>query len=371
MNAKLYEKITILLFCGFLAMMSVLYWVLPLQEFSETEKRQLAQFPTFSWETLTSGQFGSEIETFMADHMPGRSFFVGVGAYYDLLSGRQVTKDIYLAKGNRLVEAPAVWNQDQIDKNMKYINKFAEKLEVPVDLMVIPSAGFMAQDGIYGLHEQYRDPEIIQAIYGQAMENIRTVDILSVFQGEANPANLYYRTDHHWTSYGAYRAYCTYASHTGKEPVNMESFRVTAYDGFRGSTYSRSALWLTPAEPIETWQGSNLTVTIGENTYQSAFFPARLEEADMYTVFLDGNQAMVRIRNEANTGKGKLLVIRDSYANCIGPMLAESYEEVIMMDLRYYKLSISALCRSEGISNVLIMYSLSNFMTDSNFPFLR
>ena len=115
----------------------------------------------------------------------------------------------------------------------------------------------------------------------------------------------------------------------------------------------------------------DLTVTIGENTYQSAFFPARLEEADMYTVFLDGNQAMVRIRNEANTGKGKLLVIRDSYANCIGPMLAESYEEVIMMDLRYYKLSISALCRSEGISNVLIMYSLSNFMTDSNFPFLR
>ena len=307
----------------------------------------------------------------MADHMPGRNFFVGVGAYYELLTGRQVTKDIYLAEGDRLVEAPAAWDQAQIDKNMKYVNKFAEKLEVPVDLMVIPSAGFMLQDSIYGLHGQYRDPDMIQAIYGQAAEGIRTVDILSAFQSEADPARLYYRTDHHWTSYGAYQAYRTYAHHVSKEPVSRDSFRVTAYDGFRGSTYSRSALWLTPAEPIEVWQGSSLTVTIGENTFNSAFFPARLEEADMYTVFLDGNQAMVRIRNEVNAGKGKLLVIRDSYANCIGPMLAESYEEVIMVDLRYYKMSISGLCQSEGVSNVLIMYSLSNFMTDANFPFLR
>ena len=91
----------------------------------------------------------------------------------------------------------------------------------------------------------------------------------------------------------------------------------------------------------------------------------------MYTVYLDGNQPLVRIRNEANIGKGKLLVIRDSYANCIGPMLAESYEEVIMVDLRYYKLPISDLCQTEGVSNVLVMYSLSNFMTDANFPFLR
>ena len=100
-------------------------------------------------------------------------------------------------------------------------------------------------------------------------------------------------------------------------------------------------------------------------------YEERLEELDKYTVYLDGNQAMVCIRNEANAGKGKLLVIRDSYANCIGPMLAESFEEVIMVDLRYYKKSISDLCQSEGISNVLIMYSLSNFMTDANFPFLR
>ena len=91
----------------------------------------------------------------------------------------------------------------------------------------------------------------------------------------------------------------------------------------------------------------------------------------MYTVYLDGNQPIVRITNPANAGKGKLLVIRDSYANCIGPMLVESYEEVVMIDLRYYKQSISAMVEAEGIDNVLVMYSIGNFMTDGNLPYLR
>ena len=212
---------------------------------------------------------------------------------------------------------------------------------------------------------------MIAAIYAQAENAIRCMDILSVYKAETDPAALYYRTDHHWTSYGAYQAYATYMAHVGMDAISADNFRIETHGGFRGSTYSRSALWLTPAETLEIWHGSDLAVTIGENTYDSAFFPARLQEADMYTVYLDGNQPLVRIRNEANVGKGKLLVIRDSYANCIGPMLAESFEEVIMVDLRYYKMPISQLCADEGVSNVLVMYSLSNFMTDSNFPYLR
>lgn len=371
MKAKLHEKIIVILFCGFLAVMSVLYWALPAQNFSELEKRELAQFPVFSWETLTSGQFGSEIETYMADHMPGRNFFVGVGAYYDLLSGRQSTKDIYLAAGNRLLEAPAPWNAEQIEKNMKYVNKLAQKLAIPVDLMVIPSAGFINQESIRGLHSQYQDEEMIQSIYGMAADGLRCIDMLSAYRQEADVSKLYYRTDHHWTSYGAYKGYAAYMAAIGGQAVAENAFQVTAHDGFRGSTYTRSALWLTPAEAVELWKGSNLTVTIGENTYDSAFFPARLQETDMYTVFLDGNQPLVRIRNEANVGKGKLLVVRDSYGNCVGPMLAESFEEVILVDLRYYRMPVSAICESEGITNVLVMYSLSNFMTDANFPFLR
>lgn len=370
-KAKFHEKLTVGLFCGFLAVMLILYCVLPKATFSETEKRELAEAPVLTWESLTSGQFGADIETYMADHMPGRNFFVGLGAYYDLLSGRQVSKDIYLAEGGRLVEAPAEFNSAQLEKNMKYINKLAENLEIPVDLMIVPSAGYILQDSILGLHDDYLDEEIIAHIYAQAGSNVNTVDLLQLYQNHDAPENLYYRTDHHWTSRGAYEAYRAYQAAVGGQSAETDRFQIETHNGFLGSTYSRSALWLTKGEPIELWRGSDLTVTIGETMYDSAFFMDRLQEADMYTVFLDGNQPMVSIRNEANAGKGKLLIIRDSYANCIGPMLAESYEEVVMIDLRYYRLPASQLCQTEGFDRVLILYSLGNFTSDSNFPFLR
>lgn len=371
MKAKFHEKLTVGLFCGFLAVMLVLYCVLPKAAFSETEKRQLAETPILTWETLTSGQFGADMETYMADHMPGRNFFVGLGAYYDLLSGRQVSKDIYLADGGRLVEAPAKFDTAQLEKNMKYINKLAESLQIPVDLMIVPSAGYILEDSISGLHNEYVDAEIIAHIYGLAGSEVNTVDLLQLYQNHEAAEKLYYRTDHHWTSCGAYEAYRAYQAAVGGQSAEVGSFQVETHEGFLGSTYSRSALWLTKSETIELWRGSDLTVTVGEKNYNSAFFMDRLQEADMYTVFLDGNQPIVRIRNEANVGKGKLLVIRDSYANCIGPMLAESYEEVVMIDLRYYRLPASQLCAQEGFDRVLILYSLSNFTTDSNFPFLR
>ena len=364
MKAKLHEKIIIGLFCGFLAVMSVLYWALPQQDFSETEKRQLAEFPKLSWESLSTGEFGGLIETYMADHMPGRSFFVGVGAYFDLFTGRQISKDIYTAKGDRLVEVPAIWNQAQIDKNMKYINKFSEKLEIPVDLMVIPSAGWA------GEYPEYPDTEILERIADQAGESVKVLDMQPVFAGKPE---LYYRTDHHWTSAGAYGAYVSYMEQTGKTYRAEADFRKEILTGcFRGSTYSRSALWLTPAEDLELWHGSeNLTVTNGETEgeHSGVFYRERLEEADKYTVFLDGNHSVVRIHNPE--GEGKLLVVRDSYANCLGCFLAESYAEVVLIDLRYYRTPVSQLIQQESFDNILICYSLSNFLTDKNLVWLK
>ncbi len=100
---RLDQWLTTVGFCAFLGIMSILFFVLPKQEMSETEKRVLEKAPEFSWENLTSGKLGSDIESYMADHVPGRDFFVGLHNYTELLSGRQVTKDIYLAEGDRLV----------------------------------------------------------------------------------------------------------------------------------------------------------------------------------------------------------------------------------------------------------------------------
>ncbi len=374
MKTRKSDILTCVLFCGFLAAVLVLFLTLPRQEFSEKEKRYLADTPRLTWQNLASGQFGEEIETYLADHVPGRDFFVGLSAYYDLLSNRQVTKEVYRAEGDRLVEPPVAWNPAAAQTNMNAINNFAETIGQSVDLMLVPSAGFCLEDTIEGLADPYNDSQIIRDIYALAGETVNTVDLIAAFTEAQDPGALFYRTDHHWTSLGAYAAYKGYMEQLGRDYLIRDAFTVESYDGFYGSNYSRSGLWLTKGENVELWNaGGNFTVTNGESEEVSndLFYRQRLEELDKYTVYLDGNHSLVRIENPAGEGKGKLLVIRDSYANCLGTFLAHSYETVVLVDLRYYKNPISELVAAEDFTDVLVTYSLGNFMTDTNMIFLR
>ncbi len=374
MKTKKSDILLCVLFCGFLFGMFALYLLLPQKEFSEKEKRYLAERPVLTWDTLLSGAFSEDVETYLADHIPARDFFVGLSAYYDLLTNRQVTKDVYTAEGDRLVEAPKLWDEKTAQKNMNAINRFAESIGKNIDLMIVPSAGYILQDTIYGLKDPYADREMIDKIYAMAKENVVCRDIVSVYEGDADKQSLYYRTDHHWTSRGAYLAYKTYMQKLGRDYLSESAFTVERHDGFYGSTYARSALWLYPSERIELWKtDAALTVRNGESkdAHSGVFYTERLQELDKYTVYLDGNHSTVRIDNPEAAGKGKLLVIRDSYANCLGTFLANSYETVVLVDLRYYKLAVSELLAQEEFDDILVCYSLGNFMTDTNMIWLR
>ena len=373
MKTKKTDIVYCALFCGFLAVMLVLFLVLPKTDFSEKEKRYLQESPELSWNNVLSGQYGEDVESYIADHVPGRDFFVGLSAYYDLLSGRQVAKDIYAAQGDRLVEAPVKQDQEAIRRNMSFINAFAEKTGAQVDLMIVPSAGYINRNAVRGLADPYRDDAILQVIYQEAGANVRPVELLSVFEGAEDPEDLYYRTDHHWTSLGAYTAYERYMDFLGREKADRDAFKVERTGGFYGTTYARSGLWLTKSEDVELWKTDGAFTVTNENgtPHEGLFYEERLQELDKYTVYLDGNHSLVTIENPENAGKGSLLVIRDSYANCLGTFLAHSYERVVLVDLRYYKQPVSELLAAGEFSDVLVCYSLSNFMTDANFPWLK
>lgn len=362
MPVKKSELLTVIFFCAFLCAVFLCYLLLPKEHYSQLEKRYLSEAPSLSWESLTSGDWGEDVEAYLADHMPGRNFFVGLNAYFDLCTGRQAAKDIWVTQ-DRLVEAPVSQNNAIITGNMNAINKFAESLGRSVDLAIVPSAGWAT--GTAG----YNDEAIIHHIYQQAGAGVTALDMTGVFAGQPD---RFYRTDHHWNSAGAYAAYCFYMDRLGRERVGEDAFSVTSGGTFYGSTYSRSGLWLTGGEDIALWNSdSSLTVTNGENQepHAGVFYPERLEEADKYTVFLDGNHSIVRIQNP--DADGKLLVIRDSFGNSLGCFLAESYGEVVLVDLRYYKQPISQLVQQEGFEDILVCYSIGNFLTDTNLLFLR
>lgn len=372
MKAKKDDLLICVLFCAFLGIMSLLFFFGPKSEFSQLEKRYLAEFPELTWESLTSGKFGEDMESYMADHIPGRDFFVGLQAYYERFLGQQVSKDIYVAGGDRLVEAPVRWDPAAAEKNMSAINAFSDSLGKKVDFMLVPSAGWACQEDILGLSDPYEDEKIIENIYAMAGERLNCLELTGLFRQAEAP--LYYRTDHHWNSLGAYTAYEAYMQALGRPCRAKEDFTVETAEGFFGSTYSRSALWLTPPEELELWTGSpNITVQNGESQelHQGVFYRQRLEELDKYTVYLDGNHSTVRIENPDAVGRGTLLVVRDSYSNCLGAFLAESYETVILVDLRYYKQPVSELIARENADDVLICYSIGNFLTDANIIWLR
>ena len=356
-----HNVVGIVLFCGFLFAMAAGY-LLPSVDFSEMEKRYLAEAPDFTWKSVFSGDWTSQAEDYLTDHVPGRNLFVGVNAYLELLAGRQKLKDVWLEDG-RLIEAPVDPSETAIAGNMAAINRFADSLQQPVHLMVVPSAGWA------GGTAEYRDSEALDRIYAAAGDHVVPIPVEEVFRGKPE---LYYRTDHHWTSSGAYLGYAAAARAMGRDYPSADAFTVTEVPGFQGSTYSRSALWLTPPESIELWQGSDdLTVTneASEVPHDGIFYRERLEGADKYTVFLDGNHALVRIRNPEQ--QGKLLVIRDSYSNCLGGFLAESYGEVVLADLRYYRQPLSQLAAQEQFDSILVCYSCANFLTDTNIVLMR
>lgn len=257
---------------------------------------------------------------------------------------------------------------------MELIRKFAEAADIPVQLTIVPSSGWASGRNIPGLVETYQDAEIIKDIYALAGDGVQTIDIVSVFQETGQPGDLYYKTDHHWNSLGAYTTYRAYMELLGKSYRRQEDYRIETIPDFYGSTHSRSALWLTPGDSLELWHGGEQISVMHEEqdtSHHGVFFRERLEESDEYTVFLDGNHSLVQVDNADCAGQGKLLVIRDSFSNCLGGFLAESYETVVLADLRYYKKAISDLLREDTYDQVLVCYSLSNFLEDDNIVWLR
>lgn len=372
MTRKKSDLIICICFCAVLAVLLGLYLLLPKEDYSAHEKRYLAQRPALTFRSVTSGDYSSDAEDYVADHVPGRDFLMGLSAVYERISLRQGLKDIYVGRSGRLYERPVGYDSKQISSNLAAISDFSVSVGRPVDLMLIPSSGYFSDEDMFPEYDSYRDGEIISGIYAEASDYSMPVPVTESFELCSEPMKLFYSTDHHWTSLGAFTACNTYLSVKGRPTLSEASYAIESHEGFLGSTYSRAALWNIPGETLELWHGPSVPDVIDAesgSTHKGVYYTERLAGDDMYTVFLDGNHSLVRTYNP--DGSGKLLVIRDSFSNSLGCFLADSYEEVVLVDLRYYKQPVSELFRSENFDDVLVAYSLGNFMTDANLRHLE
>lgn len=355
-------------------LMPVLFFALPAREYSSTERRWLAKPPEVTLEKLVRGDLGEEAEEYLADHFPGRDLFVGINAYWELLTGRNTAGEVYHCADGFLIRAPKDCGTAQLETSLQRFDRFAEKTGLPAVLLMVPTAGDILTDVLPRGHAPYRYDGCF-ALAERDCPHMAVPDLKAVLL-EARDSQPCYRTDHHLTSAGCRAVYEAFCREKGREPLPGDAYTVTSYGGFRGSSWTSGGYWLTPAETLEIWDaGAPLRVTIREGgeedvTADSAFFLDNLESDDLYTVFLDGNHALVRIENPEADG-GKLLLVRDSYAHCLAPFLASDYREVILVDLRYYRLSVSALIEQYGVTELGFVFGLDNLLTDANSAWLE
>ncbi len=370
------DFIPTIIFLSFIGVVFILFLVLPKKDYSPQEKRVLADFPTVTTETVFSGDFGSAFETYLADQMPLRTFFVGINAYTNLLLGENGLSGIYQCSDGYLINTPVKYS-DNLEKNIEYINEFAEDIDIPVYMTVVPSTGYIMENVLPAVHYLYQDEIILNKITTQLASNIQYVDLSKKFSTIVSDKKIqiYYKTDHHWTALGAYIAYQSLCEKIGLTATDQRDFNIESYDGFFGTTYSKSALWLSQPDTIELWKNKNHT----ENQFEveiidggiseksnSLFYTEHLNEDDKYPVYLDGNHSLVKIKNSNSHTGQKLLVIKDSFAHSIVPFLADNYDEIIMVDMRYYKNEVSLLVEKEEIDTVLVLYGLDNIVNDEN-----
>lgn len=352
----------------------------PKLEYSSSEKRYLQKFPKVTAENVLDGKFSSDFEKYFADHFPQRKLWVGTNSYYNLSLGNNGADGIYFCDKGYLVNEP-VTDSKLITSNIGVIADFSKNVEAPVTAMFVPSAGYIMDDILPAVHNSYRDDEwFAESQKRFADSNINFVDLRESFKNEyKNGTQLYYKTDHHWTTEGAYLGYTELCKSLGTEPVKREAFDIETYEDFYGTTYSTGGFWLNEADNIEVWNNKantaeNISVEIVEGMqseiHNSMFFYEHIEEDDKYPVFIDGNHAFTRIKNTKAQG-GKILVVKDSFSHCIAPFLAESYSEVVLVDMRYYKESVSQLAQSENFEQILVLYGAENLAKDADIKWLE
>lgn len=368
----------IVLFCVLLGAGALSFYALPQKEFSDLENRLLQTRPELVWEDLFNGSYQEHYETYLNDQLPGRDGWVRTAAKMEQLIGKKEINGVYIGKDGYLLEKfdASTYDPAQIRENIGFLSRFLNESvqrygKERVSCMILPdkagampdklpayAPGTTAQEAaaLAGLKESLEEPDILLDLQPELLKH------------QKEP--IYYRSDHHWTTLGAYYAYRIWADKTGHPILGLDRFdREIVFDDFYGTTYNKAQIQI-PADKVELFHGpyeDGVTVDDGQTISDSFYFKESAKAGfNRYHVFFSKNTAKIRISTKADTGR-RLLVIKDSFANCFVPFLAGDYKEIIMVDLRYGNEQIHDIFKKhKKITDILVIYNIRKFMQDKN-----
>ncbi len=360
------NKLITILFCGLLGAGVIAGAIMPDKLYSDSEKRKLAQFPQLTPEQIMDGKLSDEMEDYLADQFPGRDGWVTAKTLTELASGKREAGGVYFAQDGYLIDEFTSYSKKQFVENIRTLSALDEKLSgigVPMKVMLVPTAAEILSDKLPAFAPNISQSELLRYAEKQGLDVTDVSDILREHSGEY----IYYKTDHHWTSLGAYYAYCAWKSSKGEtaDPLSDWTHEVLC-DNFRGTTYAKVNYPFAPFDTIDAYykQPENRVSYNGGAYVTDSLYERRyLEGSDQYAAFLNSNQATTVV---SGSGTGKLLIIKDSYANTFAQFTAEDHAETHLIDMRFFKGSVSKYAAENGITEVLVLYNIPNFASDKS-----
>ncbi|NLP36351.1 MAG: hypothetical protein GX357_01705 [Firmicutes bacterium] len=360
-----YHKLISLMLLGFLLGCTFLFVLLPERDFSPLENRMLQTKPVPAPADLLSGNFTATFDQYVADQFVFRDWWVSLKVKVERLLQKKEQNGVYFGKDGYLLQVLPQDNEEIWAENLVALDNFAKKSPVPVYFLPVPAAAQVLPEKLPAFaapSPSYLEP----GNFRSKLKHTAGIDVFNEFYGQEK---YYYRTDHHWTTEGAYAAYRKTGEAVGFTPVARESFKIeTVAADFLGSLAARTGtqpqpdvlqLFL-PQTPLPC-----RVEYVAEKRIEASFYAwEHIDSRDKYAVFLDGNHALIKITTSVPKGR-RLLVVKDSFANAMLPFLAHHYEEIYVVDLRFFHDNLAVFLWQQEVDEVLFLYGTMTLATET------
>lgn len=345
--------------------------VSPDRESSQRENRNLTQLPKLTAASLFSGDYMTRFEKYMSDQVVGRDGFVAAKTFLNRATGKTEQNGVYIGEDGWLFEEPSKYDDEKVSETIDAIRSFCEECEIENQMFVLaPNSSEIVADKL-PKHLSFESQENqIQKIYSRLPEKINCIDAEGALKNGGNPEKLYYKSDHHWTSSGAKSVFDTVSKiwELDVDSVNYQTYALS--DSFFGTLSSSSGIYDNPdvIEAIipENSAGTYIVLNSSQKTKSVSMFDlSKLENGNQYEVFLGGNFSKLTITTTSNT-ENRLLLFKDSYANCMLPMLTPFFSEIVVVDARYFTDDIKAVVNGGEFTHMMFLYNVNTFLEDTS-----
>ena len=347
--------------------------ILPDTGFSEKENRVLASRPALKLDQIISGGYEKQFETYENDQFPLRDMWITLKATTDRLMGKVEENGVYLGKNGYLMEAFNAPSQTQYDATVNAMTSFAqEHSDLKQYALIAPNSVNILKSNLPAFAPaDDQNPWIDKLKDSLTSAGVTFIDIRDTFT-DHKAEDLYYHTDHHWTTLGAYYAYLQAAAAMGIDTSSDSYDKAPVSQTFKGTLSAKSGFRSGETDEIDVFlpNGDNALSSVvnyvDEQKKSASFYDtSKLNTRDKYALFFGGNHAQIKISTPTESNNS-LLVLKDSYANSFIPFLAQHYRKIIMIDPRYYYGDLEQLLQVENVQEVLYLYNANTFFADTS-----